>query len=519
MDSLWFKDAIIYQVYAPAFFDTNADGLGDIGGLTEKLDYLESLGVSAIWILGLADPTADALRPDATSEGGDALQDFKTLIRQAHARRMRVIATLTPHLMTDAQPLDRTHVTDSTVRSARVWLDCGVDGIEVDLSSSMRTAASTTGLSIHDVFKLVRAAVDHAYANRVIVAEADQRPEDAASYFGKGDECHLTFNTGLCARLLLALETEDCRWLVDFVRDQPEIPPQCQWALFLRNHNELAVTACSELERNEIRRAYATDLRMQLNGGIRRRLAPLLDNDRRRIELAYGLLFSLPGTPVVYYGNEIGMGDNINLGDRSGMRTPMQWSADRNAGFSRANPERLHAAMAAPVNADPVYGYHAVNVESQERQPYSLLKWMRRVMKVRNEQQTFGRGTIEFVETRNSRILAYIRRHGESRILVVANLAGTSQSVELLLGRYSGSLPIEMLGGIPFRRIGATPYSLSFAPYGFYWFALTARAKRDVPPMYRDNVGTSTTSGPPGVAASNGRRASSTGAECQHVNE
>ena len=498
MDSLWFKDAIIYQVYAPAFFDTNADGVGDIGGVIEKLDYLESLGISAIWILGLADPTADALRRDASSEGADALQDFKTLIRQAHARRMRVIATLAPHLVTGAQLLGRTHVTDSTVRSARVWLDCGVDGIEVDLCSSIRTAAATDGLSIHDVYKHVRAAADSAYANRVIVAQADQRPEDAASYFGTGNECHLTSNIGLCARLLLALETEDGRWIVDWVRDQPEIPPQCQWALFLRNHNELAVTRCSEPERNEIRRAYATDPRMQLNGG---RLAPLLDNDRRRIESAYGLLFSLPGTPVVYYGNEIGMGDNIYLGDQSGMQTPMQWSPDRNAGFSRANPERLHAAIAAPVNADPVYGYRAVNVESQERQPHSLLKWMRRVMKVRNEQQAFGRGTIEFVETRNSKILGYIRRHGESRILVVANLAGTSQSVELLLGRYSGSLPIEMLGGIPFRRIGATPYSLSFAPYGFYWFALTARAERDVPPMYGDGIGTPATSGPPGVAA------------------
>jgi maltose alpha-D-glucosyltransferase/alpha-amylase len=264
---------------------------------------------------------------------------------------------------------------------------------------------------------------------------------------------------------------------------------------------------------------YATDPRTQLSGGIKRRLAPLLDNDRRRIELAYGLLFSLPGTPVVYYGNEIGMGDNIYVGDRSGMRTPMQWSTDRNAGFSRANPERVHASAAAPVNADPVYGYHTVNVESQERQPYSLLKWMRRLIKVRNEQQAFGRGSIEFVETRHSQILAYIRRHGENRILVVANLAGTSQSVELPLGRYSGSLPIEMLGGIPFRRIGAAPYYLSFAPYGFYWFALTTRAKRDVPPMYRGNAATAATSGPPGVAASDARQACSTRAEWHHVNE
>ena len=494
MDSLWFKDGIIYQVYTPAFFDTNADGIGDIPGLTEKLDYLDRLGFSTIWIRGLANPTADTLGRNLTNDGGDELHDFTTLVRQAHARRIRVIATLGPPSTTDDQVPDATHFAESITRNARLWLDCGVDGIDVDLSSSIGIAPAS-GPLIHDVLKRVRAAVNHAYAERIIVAAARQRSENAASYFGQGDECHLTFNSLLCAELLLALQTEDRRWLVDFVRDQPHIPPQCQWALFLPDHNELAVTARPELEPAQIH-PNATDSRTRLNPRIKRRLAPRLDNDRRRIELAYGLLFSFPGTPVVYYGDEIGMGDNISLGDQGGMRTPMQWSDGPNAGFSRANTGLVDGAIAAPINADPVYGYRAVNVESQERQPHSLLNWIRRVMQVRNEQQAFGRGTTEFVESWNSKILAYVRHHGSDRILVVANLAGRSQSVELPLGRYSGFLPVEMLGGIPFRRIGSRPYSLSFAAYGFYWFALKARVTRDVPAIYGGRDGTSAVSGP-----------------------
>lgn len=513
MQSFWYKDAIIYQIYVPAFCDSNADGIGDVAGLIQKLDYLEELGVSAIWLLGLdlshlSGATPAGARQESMRQSYGTRQDFETFVSQAHARSMRVITEVAVNLAPPGQRhWTQPALRDSLVQNAGAWLDSGVDGISVDaIPHAVQNVGSTDDRSLsHTILRQLREFVNERYADRTLVAEANQRPEDAADYFGDGDECHMAFNIGLSASLLMALKTEDRRPLTDLIRDAADLPATCQWALFLRNHDELPLSMWNDVEREHLFGAYAQDPQMRVNGGIRRRLAPLLDNDRRRIELAYGLLFSLRGSPVVYYGNEIGMGDNIYLGDCSGMRTPMQWSSDRNAGFSRAMPERLYAAAAVPANADPVYGYQAVNVEAQERQPYSLLNWMRRLISVRNEQHTFGRGTIEFIEARNQKILVYIRRYGDSRILVVANVSASAQSVELLLGRFAGAQPIEMLGGTAFRQIGARPYSLSLAPYGFYWFALNPGTKRDVPPRYREStlgVGRRLGEGaPPGLAA------------------
>jgi maltose alpha-D-glucosyltransferase/alpha-amylase len=272
----------------------------------------------------------------------------------------------------------------------------------------------------------------------------------------------------LAPRLFLALKQENRRAVIDMLREMPEIPTSCQWAVFLRNRDELRLDDCTDRERDYLYKAYAPDPQGRLNGGIRRRLAPLLENDRRRLELAYALLFSLPGTPVIYYGNEIGMGDNVFLAGCGGVRTPMQWSSARNGGFSRADPARLYA----PLNADPVFGYRALNVEAQERQPFSLLNWTRRLIAIRNQHKTLGQGKIEFVEQRNEKVLAYIRRIGNQRILIVANLSGSAQSAEFLLGLHAGMQPVEILGGAAFPRIGATPYSVTLGPYGFYWFTI-----------------------------------------------
>jgi len=384
-------------------------------------------------------------------------------------------------LSDQALDADRPRVRRVLLKVMRHWLDVGVDGVKLDGMLNLVEGEGHGGgkqPEPHTLMKEMRAPINEHCANRVLLAETNRLPDDAVTYFGDGDECHMAFNVSLMPRLLMALKQEDRRPVVQSLRDTPDIPAACQWALFLRGQDALSLALCTDSERDATYRAYAVDPHMRVNGGIYRRLAPLFENDRRRLELGYALQLSLPGSPVIYYGNEIGMVDNAYLGDSAGVRTPMQWSGDRNGGFSHADPVRLHA----PVNADPVYGFQAVNVEAQQRQPFSLLNWMRRLIAVRRQHPAFGRGTIEYLEPRNQSVFAHVRRHGDERILVVANLSGKAQSVDLLLSQYAGTQPVELLGGTSFRRIGAGPYSLALGPYGFYWFLLGRRAVRPTPP-------------------------------------
>ena len=364
-----------------------------------------------------------------------------------------------------------------TVRRAmldvmRFWLDRGLDGFRCDAVPYLVERDGTNCENLpetHAVLKELRAVIDHEYGgDRLLLAEANQWPEDVRPYFGDGDEFHMAFNFPLMPRLYLALRLEERRPIVDIYTHTPPIPPGCQWGLFLRNHDELTLEMVTNEERAFMYYAYAQDPEMKLNLGIRRRLGPLLDNDRRRIELLNCLLLTLPGSPIIYYGDEIGMGDNVYLGDRNGVRTPMQWSSDRNAGFSTAAEGTLYL----PVIADPVYGYQAVNVAAQMRQPASLLSTMRRLIAARRTSPVFGRGTIAFLRPRNQKVLAYLRRHGRETVLIVANLSGAPQPAELDLAEFAGVRPIEILGDTVFPPIQAAPYVVSVGPHGFYWFRL-----------------------------------------------
>jgi maltose alpha-D-glucosyltransferase/alpha-amylase len=354
----------------------------------------------------------------------------------------------------------------------RFWLDRGLDGFRCDAVPYLieREGTSCENLpDTHEVLKSFREVIDREYGgDRVLLAEANQWPEDVRPYFGNGDEFHMAFHFPLMPRLYMAVRRADRLPLLDIFTHTPAIPPNCQWALFLRNHDELTLEMVTNEERDYMYYAYASDPHMKLNLGIRRRLAPLLENDRRRIELMNGLLLTLPGSPIIYYGDEIGMGDNVYLGDRNGVRTPMQWSRDRNAGFSTAEEGRLYL----PVITDPVYGYQAVNVAAQRATPSSLLNTMRRLIATRKRSRAFGRGTIEFLRPRNTSVLAFLREYGDERILVVANLSERSQPVELDLSRYPGAVPFELLGDTRFPPVGDRPYFLSLGPHGFYWFRL-----------------------------------------------
>ena len=366
---------------------------------------------------------------------------------------------------------DNPRVRRAVTKVMRFWLDMGVDGMRLDAVPYLIEREGTTGESLpetHEILKDLRRTVDTHYKARVLLAEANQWPGDVRAYFGDGDECHMAFHFPLMPRIYMALRQEDRHPIVDAITQTPDLPDSCQWAIFLRNHDELTLEMVTDEERDYLRQSYAADPQMRINGGIRRRLAPLLENDRRRIELLNALLFSLPGTPVVYYGDEIGMGDNIYLGDRNGVRTPMQWTPDRNGGFSKADPARLFA----PVVSDPVYGYQAVNVEAQERTPDSLLHWMRRLIALRRRHQTFGRGTLRFLHPANRSILAYLREYQGEAILCVANLSRNPQAAELDLSPFSGRVPVEMRGGTEFPRVDVSPYVVTFGPYGAYWFQL-----------------------------------------------
>jgi maltose alpha-D-glucosyltransferase/alpha-amylase len=536
----WYKDAIFYELRIRSFYDSNGDGIGDIQGLTEKLDYLQDLGVTTLWLLPfypspLRDDGYDIADYTAIHPDCGTLRDFKMLLREAHERRLRVVTELvlnhtsdqhawfqrarrsppgskwrdfyvwsdSPSRYADAriifkdfeqsnwtwdpmagayywhrffsnQPdlnFDSPDVRRALFQVVDFWLEMGVDGLRLDAVPYLfeREGTSCENLPETHVFlKQLRAHVDRKFPGRMLLAEANQWPEDAVAYFGDGDECHTAFHFPVMPRLFMAIEMEDRHPIIDILEQTPMIPENCQWFLFLRNHDELTLEMVTDEERDYMVRAYAADPRARINLGIRRRLAPLLEHDRRRVELMNVLLFSLPGTPVLYYGDEIGMGDNIYLGDRNGVRTPMQWSPDRNAGFSKANPQR----MILPVVTDPEYHFEAVNVEVAQTNSNSLLWWTKRMIDVRRQHNAFGRGTLEALHPSNRKVLTFLRHYGNETILVVVNLSRFSQYVELDLRRYAGCVPRELFGHIDFPRIGELPYLLTLGAYGFYWFQL-----------------------------------------------
>jgi maltose alpha-D-glucosyltransferase/alpha-amylase len=366
---------------------------------------------------------------------------------------------------------DSPEVLEEVLRVMRFWLDMGVDALRIDAIPYLveRDGTSCENLpETHAIIKAIRAAIDEGYAGRMVLAEANQWPTDVRPYFGDGDECHMAFHFPLMPRIYMALRQEDRLPITDIMAQTPAIPDNCQWGLFLRNHDELTLEMVSEDERDYMYLAYSADPRMRINLGIRRRLAPLLDNNRRRIELLNSILFSFPGTPILYYGDEIGMGDNIYLGDRNGVRTPMQWSPDRNAGFSRANPAKLYS----PVIMDPVWGYEAINAEAQQNDASSLLNWMRNMIALRKLFQVFGRGSLRFLDASNRKILAYIRQYQDETVLCVANLSRFAQPVQLDLSGMEGMTPVEMLGYVEFPAITKAPYPLTLGPYGFLWLEI-----------------------------------------------
>ncbi|MCA1561606.1 MAG: maltose alpha-D-glucosyltransferase [Acidobacteria bacterium] len=559
-DSLWYKDAVVYQSHVRAFFDSTNDGVGDFAGLTQKLSYLESLGVNCLWLLPfypspLRDDGYDIADYENIHPSYGSLQDFDRFIEEAHRRNIRVITELVINHTSDQHPwfqaarrapagsperdfyvwsdtnqkyqgvriiftdtetsnwswddtakayywhrffhhqpdlnFDNPAVIDAVARVMYFWLDRGVDGLRLDAVPYLIEREATICENLeetHEVLKQIRARLDARYRDRMLLAEANQWPADVRPYFGDGDECHMAFHFPLMPRMFMALRQEDRHPITEILRQTPEIPENCQWGLFLRNHDELTLEMVTDEERDYMYQAYAADPQMRINVGIRRRLAPLMENSRPRIELMNSLLFSLPGTPVIYYGDELGMGDNIYLGDRNGVRTPMQWTGDRNGGFSRADPARLYA----PPIMDPVYGFQAINVEAQERTPFSLLNWMKRMIALRSQLSVFGRGAIEFLPAHNRKVLVYVRQHRDDVLLCVANLSRTVQPVELDLSRFKGMTPVEMLGLTEFPRIGEFPYFLTLSPYAFYWFRL-----QQAPPALTARIAPSTSTDVP----------------------
>src|SRR5947208_15323597 len=542
-DPDWYKDAIIYELHVKAFYDSTGDGTGDFGGLIEKLDYIADLGVTAIWLLPFyPSPFRDdgydiadylSVHPDYGT-----LRQFRTLVREAHRRGLRVITELVVNHTSDQHPWfvesrskpqgakqdwyvwsdtdqryrdtriiftdtessnwawdnerrlyywhrffshqpdlnwDNPQVFRAVMRVMNFWLELGVDGLRLDAVPYLIEREGTSSENLpetHTILKRLRAGMDERHPGRMLLAEANQWPPDVRPYFGDGDECHMAFHFPVMPRIWIALRKEDSWPIIDIMEQTPAIPEPCQWALFLRNHDELTLEMVTDDERDYMWNEYAKDPRMKLNIGIRRRLAPLVDNDRRVMELFHAMLFSLPGSPILYYGDETGMGGNIFLGDRDGVRTPMQWSPDRNAGFSRADFAQLYSAPLM----DPVYGYQALNVEGELRDPSSLLHWLQRMLQVRKRHPLFGIGSFEVLSAENPSVLAYVREWEGDVVLCVNNLSRFAQPVELSLQRFEGRTPIELLGRVPFPRIGELPYLLTLGPYGFYWFQIVETA-------------------------------------------
>ncbi len=539
-DPLWYKDAIVYEVPVRAFFDSDNDGAGDFKGLEAKLDYIQDLGVTAIWLLPFCpspwkDDGYDISDYYDVHPAYGSLRDFQSFLKEAHRRGLRVITELvmnhtsdqhawfqrarqapansrwrdfyvwsdSPDKYKDARIIFKdtetsnwswdpvakayywhrffSHQPDLNFDNPRVrramldvvdfWFGMGVDGLRLDAVPYLFEREGTTCENLpetHAFLKELRRHIDTKFKNRMLLAEANQWPEDAIAYFGCGDESHMNFQFPLMPRLFMAMQMEDRFPIFDISEQTPPIPEICQWALFLRNHDELTLEMVTDEERDYMYRVYANDPQMRLNLGIRRRLAPLLQNDRRRIELMTALLLSLPGTPIIYYGDEIGMGDNFYLGDRDGVRTPMQWSADRNAGFSRANPQKLYL----PAIIDPESHYEAVNVETQLHNPHSLLWFTKRMIALRREYKAFGRGSIEFLHPDNRKVLAFLRRYQDSTVLIVVNLSRFAQAAELDLSEFKSMMPVEVFGRSEFPPIGDLPYFVTLGPHQFYWFAL-----------------------------------------------
>ena len=546
----WYKDAVFYECHVRAFRDSDGDGIGDFRGLIEKLDYIQELGITAIWLLPfypspLRDDGYDISDYRQVHPSYGTLRDFRLFLREAHRRGLKVITELvlahtsdqhpwylrarqarpdsvqrdfyvwsdTPDRFAEARVIFKDFETSNWTFDAEVgayywhrfyshqpslnydnpavrqamfdvvdfWLSMGVDGLRLDAVPYLYAREGTSCENLPETFAYLRdlrAHIDEHFGDRMLLAEANQWPEDAVAYMGEGDMCQMAFHFPLMPRMFMAARQEDRFPIVDILAETPPTPPDCQWALFLRNHDELTLEMVTDEERDYMYRVYAQDPQARINVGIRRRLAPLLGNDRNMIEMMNGLLFSLPGTPIVYYGDEIGMGDNIYLGDRNAVRTPMQWDSDRNAGFSRANPQRLFL----PVVIDPEYHSQAVNVEAQDENPNSLLWWMKRLIGLRKRYHAFGRGSLELLRPSNRKVLAFLRRYEDELILVVVNLSRFVQSVELDLGEFRGSVPVELFGNTPFPAVGDLPYFITLGPHGFYWFALESEPSAPVRP-------------------------------------
>ena len=553
-DPSWYQRAIFYEVLVRGFRDSNGDGTGDLRGITEKLDYLEWLGVDCLWLLPFySSPLRDGgydisdfftVHPDYGTVG-----DAAELIDEAHRRGIRVIADMVMNHTSDQHPWfqesrqDRTNpkadwyvwnddnerwsearvifvdtepsnwtwepgreqyywhrffhhqpdlnydnpeVAEAMLDAVRHWLGLGLDGFRLDAVPYLFERDGTNGENLketHQYLQRVREVVDQEFPGRVLLAEANQWPADVVDYFGEADapECHMCFNFPLMPRMFMAARQEKSRPIREILAQTPSIPGGGQWGIFLRNHDELTLEMVTDEERDYMYAEYAKDPRMKRNVGISRRLLPLLENDRRIAELFHGLLFSLPGSPVMYYGDEIGMGDNIYLGDRDGVRTPMQWTPDRNGGFSTADFAQLYL----PALMDPVYGYAAVNVESQLRNPGSFLHWVQLMISARKQHPVFGTGAFEVLDVANEAVLAFLRRQPrddgpEDIVLCVNNLSKVAQPVELDLSSLAGKVPMELFGRVPFPSLGDLPYFITLPPYGFYWFSLVDEIDDDL---------------------------------------
>lgn len=539
-DPYWYKDAVVYELHVRSFFDSNADGMGDFKGLSRRLDYLQDLGVTAIWLLPFypspwRDDGYDISDYNGVHSAYGSVADFRRFLREAHSRDLKVITELvinhtsnqhpwferarhakpdsrhrdfyvwsdTPDLYRDAriifqdtetsnwtwdpvakayywhrffshQPdlnFENPDVKAAVFKALDFWLEMGVDGLRLDAVPYIFEQEGTNCENLpetHAFLKELRGYVDSNYQDRMLLAEANQWPEDAVQYFGDGDECNMAFHFPVMPRLFMSVRMEDSFPVIDIMEQTPAIPESSQWCIFLRNHDELTLEMVTDEERDYMYRSYTRDPRQKLNLGIRRRLAPLLENDRRKLELVNSLLFSLPGTPVIYYGDEIGMGDNVYLGDRNGVRTPMQWSPDRNAGFSSANPQSLYL----PLIIDPEYHYEQVNVETQQSNTSSLLWWMKRMIAMRKRFSAFSRGELRFIGCDNTHVLAFVREFEGQAMLVVANFSRYSQSANLDLQEFSDFRPTEVFSQNEFPVIGERPYSMMIGSSDYYWFQL-----------------------------------------------
>lgn len=537
----WYKDAIIYELHIKAFSDSNGDGIGDFGGLLGKLDYLQELGVTVIWLLPfypspLKDDGYDIADYYTINPSYGTIEQFKQFLEEAHKRNLKVITELVINHTSEQHPWfqrARRASKDSEERAYYVWTDdptqykdvriifqdfetsnwswdpvaqqyywhrffhhqpdlnydnplvqqeifkildywceMGVDGFRLDAVPYLFEREGTNGENLpetHAFLKKLRAHIDKKYPGTVFLAEANMWPEDSASYFGNGDECHMNYHFPVMPRMFMALQREDRYPITDIFDQTPPIPETCQWAMFLRNHDELTLEMVTDEERDYMYKVYAKDPKARINLGIRHRLAPLMDNDRRKIELMNSLLFSMPGTPVIYYGDEIGMGDNFYLGDRDGVRTPMQWSPDRNAGFSAANPHSLYL----PVIMDPEYNYEAINVELQRRNTSSLFWYMKHIINIRKKYKAFGRGDMKFINLDNPKVLAFTRTYEDETLLIVVNLSKYSQAAELYLPLYKDHVPVEIFSKNRFPSIKEdVPYFFTLGPHSFQWFEL-----------------------------------------------